>query len=140
MEIAGAAGNPLLAARAHACTGMGLAAAGETQRGIAELEKAEKMLSSCGAFRDADIVAHRLRRLGRRIKRRPRESPGGELSELSPCEREIAAHVVRGETNREIAAVLFLSEKTVETHLTHVYAKLGAKSRATLAAIIARSA
>jgi ATP/maltotriose-dependent transcriptional regulator MalT len=138
MAIAVAAGNPLLSARTHACIGLALPAAGEPQRGIAELEDAEKALFSCGAFREADMVAQQLRRLGRRVKRRPRPSLSGGLSELSPREREIAAHVIRGETNREVAAVLFLSEKTVETHLTHVFAKLGVKSRATLAAMIAR--
>ena len=117
---------------------MALHAMGQAHHGLAALENAEKALSSCGAFREADIVAQQLRRLGRRVKRRPRHNPGRPLSELSPRESEIAAHVVTGKTNREIAAVLFLSEKTVETHLAHVYAKLGVKSRASLAAMIAR--
>jgi DNA-binding CsgD family transcriptional regulator len=138
VAIAAPAGNPLLTARAQAYTGMALHAAGETQHGGAELDTAEKALSSCGAFREADIVAHQLRRLGRRVKRRPRNTPGQPLSELSPRESEVAAHVVAGKTNREIATVLFLSEKTVETHLAHVYAKLGVKSRASLATMIAR--
>jgi hypothetical protein len=111
VAIAGAAGNLLLSARAQACTGMALHAAGETQHGIAELENAEKALSSCGAVREADRVAQQLRRLGRRVKRRPRHNLGGGPSELSPRESEIAAHVVSGETNREIATVLFLTER-----------------------------
>ncbi|MFE5832558.1 response regulator [Streptomyces sp. NPDC056488] len=49
---------------------------------------------------------------------------------LSAREAEILALVARGTANRAIAAVLFISEATVKTHLTHIYAKLGAKDRA----------
>ncbi|MER7724247.1 response regulator transcription factor [Streptomyces sp. NPDC096323] len=54
--------------------------------------------------------------------------PGHET--LSAREREVLALVARGRPNREIAAELFISEATVKTHLTHVFAKLGAKDRA----------
>ncbi|WP_329233016.1 response regulator transcription factor [Streptomyces sp. NBC_00111] len=49
---------------------------------------------------------------------------------LSAREREVLRLVARGTSNREIAAELFISEATVKTHLTHVFAKLGAKDRA----------
>ncbi|MFJ4437283.1 LuxR C-terminal-related transcriptional regulator [Streptomyces sp. NPDC088923] len=49
---------------------------------------------------------------------------------LSAREREVLALVARGTPNREIARLLFLSEATVKTHLTHLYAKLGATDRA----------
>jgi DNA-binding CsgD family transcriptional regulator len=52
---------------------------------------------------------------------------------LTPAERRVAALVAEGRTNREVAAALFLGERTIETHLTHVYAKLGLRSRAELA-------
>ncbi len=52
---------------------------------------------------------------------------------LTPAERRVAALVAEGRTNKEVAAALFLGERTVETHLTHVYAKLGVRSRAELA-------
>ncbi|MCX4513409.1 MULTISPECIES: response regulator [unclassified Streptomyces] len=54
----------------------------------------------------------------------PRDEP------LSAREREVLALVARGTSNREIAAVLFISEATVKTHLTHIYAKLAVKDRA----------
>ncbi|GGT33966.1 hypothetical protein GCM10014713_29680 [Streptomyces purpureus] len=50
-------------------------------------------------------------------------------------EREVLELVAKGTSNREIAAELFISEATVKTHLTHVYAKLGAKDRAAAVAV-----
>src|SRR5205823_2150387 len=60
---------------------------------------------------------------------------GGRVREegLTAAERRVAALVAEGRTNREVAAALFLGERTVETHLSHVYAKLGVRSRAELA-------
>ena len=52
---------------------------------------------------------------------------------LSPSELRVAELVAEGRTNREIASVLFLGERTVAGHLTHVYAKLGIRSRTELA-------
>ncbi|MFB7450627.1 response regulator [Streptomyces sp. NPDC056194] len=51
-------------------------------------------------------------------------------STLSAREGEILALVAKGTANRAIAAELFISEATVKTHLTHIYAKLGVKDRA----------
>ena len=45
----------------------------------------------------------------------------------------MAALVANGRTNKEVAAALFLTERTVESHLTHAYRKLGVRSRAELA-------
>ncbi|MFB7595089.1 response regulator [Streptomyces sp. NPDC056160] len=55
-------------------------------------------------------------------------APGSEP--LSAREREVLVLVARGTSNREIARELFISEATVKTHLTHLYAKLGVKDRA----------
>jgi DNA-binding CsgD family transcriptional regulator len=52
--------------------------------------------------------------------------------ELSPAERRVADLAASGSTNREIAATLFMSPKTVEAHLAHSYRKLGIRSRAQL--------
>jgi DNA-binding CsgD family transcriptional regulator len=60
---------------------------------------------------------------------------GGRTREegLTPAERRVAALVVEGRTNREVAAALFVTERTVASHLSHVYAKLGVRSRTELA-------
>jgi DNA-binding CsgD family transcriptional regulator len=51
---------------------------------------------------------------------------------LTPQELQIALQVAEGRTNRDVAAALFLSPKTVEFHLTRVYRKLDIHSRAEL--------
>jgi DNA-binding CsgD family transcriptional regulator len=60
---------------------------------------------------------------------------GGRRREegLTPAERRVAALVAEGRTNREVAAALFLTERTVASHLSHIYAKLGVRSRTELA-------
>jgi DNA-binding CsgD family transcriptional regulator len=63
------------------------------------------------------------------------ESIGGRTSEsgLTPAETRVAALVAEGKTNREVAAALFVTEHTVEFHLSRIYRKLGVRSRAELA-------
>jgi DNA-binding NarL/FixJ family response regulator len=63
-------------------------------------------------------------------------TPAGHGNEpLSAREREVLALVARGTSNREIARELFISEATVKTHLTHLYAKLGVNDRAAAVAV-----
>ena len=59
---------------------------------------------------------------------------GGRSREegLTPAELRVAMLVADGHTNREVAATLFLGERTVASHLTHIYAKLGVRSRTEL--------
>ncbi len=68
----------------------------------------------------------------------PAAERGTGLAALSPREREVADQVASGKTNRTVAETLFLSEKTVETHLARIYDKLGVRSRTALATIVAR--
>jgi len=133
--IADAAGNPLLSARCSALSGLALAADGRRDQALPELQQAERALSACGATREADAAARELRRLGARV-RRTRPRPGTGLAALTARANEIANRVALGESNREIANALFLSEKTIESHLVRTYAKLGVHSRSALTAIV----
>ncbi len=54
------------------------------------------------------------------------------IGELTPQEDAVAQLVARGSSNREVAAELFVSTKTVQYHLTRIYAKLGIRSRSEL--------
>ena len=57
---------------------------------------------------------------------------------LTPSEARIARLAASGMTNREVAAKLFISPKTVESNLARVYDKLGIRSRAELGAAVSR--
>jgi DNA-binding CsgD family transcriptional regulator len=61
-----------------------------------------------------------------------------DFSTLAAMERQVAALVLEGATNREIAATLFISVKTVEATLTRVYRKLGIRSRVDIVRLAAR--
>ena len=64
----------------------------------------------------------------------PREAPAAvELNELTSRELMVAEQVARGASNREIAAVLSISERTVKAHLTAIFDKLGVRDRVQLA-------
>ncbi|MDA0140457.1 helix-turn-helix transcriptional regulator [Solirubrobacter sp. CPCC 204708] len=57
---------------------------------------------------------------------------------MSGREREVADLVALGRTNKEIAAELFLSEKTIENHMTRLFAKLGVSRRAEVGKAVGR--
>jgi DNA-binding CsgD family transcriptional regulator len=88
------------------------------------LEEARAAFGSLGAALWEQKAAAELGRIG------GRRAAGDELT---PAEERVARLVAEGHTNKEVAAALFLSERTVEFHLTHVYRKLGVRSRAELA-------
>ncbi|MED7923937.1 LuxR C-terminal-related transcriptional regulator [Nonomuraea sp. LP-02] len=70
-------------------------------------------------------------------KQRPRAQQTGETSPLTRREREIAALVARGMSNKEIAATLVIAQRTAEAHVEHILCKLGFTSRAQIAALVA---
>jgi DNA-binding CsgD family transcriptional regulator len=96
------------------------------------LREAYVIAMDCGA---APLVAQIGAALGRAGARRPRPRPSG-VAALTAQERRVAELAAAGATNKEIAEALFLIQRTVETHLTSVYRKLGIKGRRTLAAAL----
>jgi DNA-binding CsgD family transcriptional regulator len=56
------------------------------------------------------------------------------VDELTETERRIAALIAEGRTNREVASAMFVTENTVQTHIRHIFRKLGVRSRTELAA------
>ena len=144
VELAGAAvadaervDGALDVARARLIAGRALAAS-DRDGALLALAAAEQASATAGAARVRDEALQEQRRLGRRVGRGgERGRAGGGVGALSPRECEVAGLVADGRTNREIAARLFLSEKTIETVLSRVFRKLGVRSRAEVAARVA---
>ncbi len=138
---ADAAGAPLEAALSRTLAGQALAAAGERERATQELEQAAAALDAIGAHRYRDAAERELRQLGHHIHRRsqPPVGQGSGIDALTTRELEIARRIVDRQTNRQIAEALFLSRKTVETHIRNIFAKLGADSRVEVARIVERA-
>jgi ATP/maltotriose-dependent transcriptional regulator MalT len=127
-------------ARARRLAGEALAAAGLREEAIGELGRAADAFETCGAHRDADATREVLRRLGdvRRHSTRGQRDGSG-LATLTRRELEIAELVWDRRTNRQIAETLFLSPKTIETHLRNIFAKVLVSSRVELAREVERA-
>jgi DNA-binding CsgD family transcriptional regulator len=98
---------------------------------VETLRRSAAAFESCGATWRRDQVQELLRGLGRRGRRAATAGLG--LSSLTPRERQVARLAAEGRTAREIGEHLFIGERTVETHLANVYAKLGVRSKVELA-------
>jgi DNA-binding CsgD family transcriptional regulator len=141
-ELDGTAGAVVTSALSRQLAGRALARSGETERAAAELQQAAAELDACGADRRRAAAEHELRRLGhRRLHRRtrPGQPDGTGLATLTGREQEIARLVADRRTNAQIAAALFLSPKTVETHIRNLFTKLGVSSRVEIARIVERA-
>jgi DNA-binding NarL/FixJ family response regulator len=125
------------AGRTETLAGRALGQAGRREAAIESLERAHAGLAAARANRYRDDAARALRALGSRPRRQP---PGGARSDgigaLTRRERQVAELVAGGLTNRRIAERLVLSEKTVETHLSRILAKLGVASRVAVAGLL----
>ena len=115
--------------RAHDLLGRSLAAAGRPG-GVDALQQAVAIFDQCGAVWRRDRSIEALRRLGS-TGRRAAAAALGPVS-LTRREREVARLAARGMSTRAIAETLFVGERTVESHLSSTYAKLGVGSRLNL--------
>jgi ATP/maltotriose-dependent transcriptional regulator MalT len=139
-QSAGEAGARVEAARSLALAGRALVAAGEREQALELLRGAEAELDACGAVRPREEARQELRRLGGRVEPRGPAAGGEGLGSLTGREREVADLVTARRTNKQIAADLYLSEKTVESHLRNVFFKLGVSSRVEVAEAVEREA
>ena len=86
----------------------------------------EALWSEGGALSTEEAIAYAQRGRGERKR------PTSGWASLTPMERDVVSLVREGLGNKDIGARLFISPRTVQTHLTHVYAKLGIASRVQL--------
>ena len=143
LASAGAAdevGAPVEAALARTLAGRALAQVGQSERAVAELRSAAAELDACGALRYRAAAERALRGLGRRVHRRtrPGAADGVGVATLTERELQVARLVVDRRTNRQIAEALFLSPKTVETHMRNIFRKLDVSSRVEVARTVER--
>jgi DNA-binding NarL/FixJ family response regulator len=123
---------------ARLLAGRALAAAGRRGEAAAALKRAAADAAAGRGLRMRDAAALELRALGEDLPAGTRRAGAAGDGELSPREREIADLVAGGRSNKQVAATLFLSDRTVEYHLSAVYRKLGVRSRTELAATLSR--
>jgi len=128
------------AALAAAEAGTALAAGGRRSEAVEHLEQALRFFEEVGAHWPRARTEAALRRLGVRHRRTGPGSVRVGWGGLTPTELRIARLAAEGLTNRQIGQRLYISGRTVETHLGHVFAKLGLATRAQLAAEVARRA
>jgi DNA-binding NarL/FixJ family response regulator len=120
--------------------GRALLAAGSEEAAAEQLVLAAEEFDQCKAYRHRDRVEQELGRLGHRTSRRSRPAAEGTgLESLTGREKEVAQLLVERMTNAEIAEKLFLSEKTVESHLRNIFRKLDVSSRVEVAKLVERA-
>jgi len=120
----------LIAGRAHA-------AGGERDSAVAILRDAAARAEERGFAHLRGIAARELRPLGIRLSGPAPREIEADLESLTDREREIAALVAEGRSNKEVGTALYIAPKTVEHNLGRIYAKLGIRSRTELAAMLA---
>ncbi|MGE5287137.1 MAG: helix-turn-helix transcriptional regulator [Micromonosporaceae bacterium] len=133
---------PLLVEHTGACEDAAglLAHGGRREEAAALLAEALQRYEQAGADAWAGRVRARLRALGVRPgPRGPRQRPAGGWESLTATERAVSLLVTEGLTNGAVARRLYISPHTVNTHLRHVFAKLGVTNRVALAAAVHHS-
>lgn len=129
LELDRRGGSPFERARTELCFGERLRRARRRTDARPWLRSALETFEHLGAAPWVEKARQELAATGERARRR--SEPASD--QLTAQELQVALLVADGATNREAAAALFVSPKTVETHLGHCYRKLGIRSRTELA-------
>jgi DNA-binding CsgD family transcriptional regulator len=127
-EVFTAADLRIDAGRARMRAGIAYAAAGERTDALDQLGTAATVFRDCGARMLHARTVQEQRRLGVRVTAGTAKRGAGPYG-LTKREQQVAELIVDGNTNAQIAKRLFLSPRTVETHISHIFAKLGVSSR-----------
>ena len=131
--------RPLQLALACEEAGAAFARRDRWDRGHPLLDQAVGIYERLGCSRDLARAEALLRGAGvRRGRRGPRGRPKSGWDSLTPTEYSIAGLVAEGLSNPQIGRRLYISRRTVQTHLAHMFAKLDMSSRAQLAAEVTR--
>ncbi|MGH9156836.1 MAG: helix-turn-helix transcriptional regulator [Acidimicrobiales bacterium] len=118
--------------------GAALARVGRDTEAVAYLEEALALFEEARATRVVARIEASLRSLGIRHRRSIAPRPVDGWEALTPTELRVARLAAEGLTNRQIGEQLFVSRRTIETHLAHAFRKLGFTTRTQLAAEVAR--
>ena len=124
LDLHGRCPRPLEEARTLLALGSARRRAKERRAARETLQRAGASFEAVGARLWRERTEAELARIGGRAP-----SAGG----LTPVEQRVVALVAEGRSNKEVAAALFLSARTVEGHLSRAYGKLGVRSRVELA-------
>ena len=119
--------------RARLWAGVAWAAAGDGDQARLELAAAARTFAVCGARSLQAATAHEQRKLGVRV---PALSRAAGAHGLSPRELDVVRLVREGYTNQQIAETLFVTKRTVETHVSHIMAKLGVTTRTAILKVL----
>ncbi|BFU45207.1 helix-turn-helix transcriptional regulator [Krasilnikovia sp. MM14-A1004] len=128
------AGRPLLRAQALEAAGAAAADGGDLAEGRRLFTEAYGLYAGLGAAWDLARARARFRAYGiRRGPRAPHRRSLNGWDSLTPAETKVVALIARGMSNPQIAAQLYLSRRTVQTHVSHILAKLDLRSRTDVA-------
>jgi DNA-binding CsgD family transcriptional regulator len=121
-------------AKARTELGAALRRANRRSEAREQLRQGLELATICGAVSLAERAETELLATGAR----PRRIALSGVESLTPSERRVAEMAAEGPTNREIAQALFVTQRTVEVHLTSIYRKLAISSRSQLAAALGK--
>lgn len=135
-SLLGTGPRRLAEAEAYEDAGRACAAGSASDQATDHFGRAAHLYQIAGAHLGARRVREELRRLGQSPSGRRRSQVQFGWESLSSTELSVAELVADGLTNRRVGEILFMSRYTVDSHLRHIFAKLGLSSRVALASVV----